>query len=371
MLVNFANGGITSGVTKYIAEYGSDHVYQKTIIKTGLSVAFYCSLILGLVNFVFAEKLSFYLFHTTAYVSIFRILAFTLVFASLNSTLLAVLNGYKQIKLYISIGILTSLAGLVLTFILALNWQVYGAILSLVLTQTIIGTFTLIYVRNFEWFSFDFLSLKTITRSVIIKLSGYTAMALTSACAVPISQILIRNYIADNFSMAEAGYWQAVWKISEVYLMIITTSLATYYLPRLSEISCARELRQEIIRGYKFLLPTTVIMSACIYYLRDHIILILFTPQFMPMKELFLFQLIGDVLKISSWLLAYLMLAKAMIKTFIITEIIFAVSFVSLTQWFAGQYGLVGVTYGYAVNYAIYFLLMIVLIGRRVLIERL
>ncbi len=47
---------------------------------------------------------------------------------------------------------------------------------------------------------------------------------------------------------------------------------------------------------------------------KKEIINILFSPQFLPMLYLFKYQLIGDVLKIGSWLLAYLMLAKAMTK---------------------------------------------------------
>jgi PST family polysaccharide transporter len=41
------------------------------------------------------------------------------------------------------------------------------------------------------------------------------------------------------------------------------------------------------------------------------------------LAPLFLWQLIGDFFKIAAWILSYLMLAKAMVKTFIVTEIVF------------------------------------------------
>lgn len=41
------------------------------------------------------------------------------------------------------------------------------------------------------------------------------------------------------------------------------------------------------------------------------------------MKPLFTWQIIGDVFKIASWLLAYIMVAKNLTHMFIITEIIF------------------------------------------------
>ena len=76
-------------------------------------------------------------------------------------------------------------------------------------------------------------------------------------------------------------------------------------------------------------------MAFGIYVLRDIAILILFTEEFMPMSDLFFYQLIGDIFKIASWLLGYLMIAKAMTRIFIITEIVFSIefyTFISITN---------------------------------------
>ena len=365
MLTTFGNGGINSGVTKYIAEYNEDSKKQHSIVINSLSIAFYCSLFFGLINYCFAENIAIYLFSNTQYAIIFKFFAITLVLTSLNSTLLSILNGYKQIKLFIVIGILNNVIALVMTYFLAIKYHVLGALVSLVLTQSMVCITTLLFVRSFEWFSFSFLLAK-LDKAILANLSKYTLMAIVSACVVPVSQIMIRNYLAANLSLDEAGYWQAIWKISEIYLMVITTSLSTYYLPRLSEISNTEELKKEIIRGYKILLPITFVMACSIFVLRESIILVLFTPKFMPMLDLFLFQLIGDMLKIASWLLGFLILVKAMTILFIITEIIFGFSFVVLTYLFVDQFGLVGVTYAYAMNYLLHFVVMVVVIGRKI-----
>ncbi|MCV5540592.1 O-antigen flippase, partial [Escherichia coli] len=65
------------------------------------------------------------------------------------------------------------------------------------------------------------------------------------------------------------------------------------------------------------------------------------------MKPLFTWQIIGDVFKIASWLLAYVMLAKAMTRIFIISEIFFSVTFVLLSYFFIKSEGTIGVTYAY------------------------
>jgi len=71
------------------------------------------------------------------------------------------------------------------------------------------------------------------------------------------------------------------------------------------------ELKKEIFYGYRIILPIVVFMALGIYFLRDFAILILFSDEFIPMSDLFFYQLIGDVFKIASWLLGYLMIAKA------------------------------------------------------------
>ena len=366
MLTTFGNGGTNAGATKYIAEYGQDKQRQKDVVNTSLKIALFSSLLFGGVNFFFAGNLSEFLFHTLEYTIILEVFSISLVFASLNSTLLSVLNGYKQLKLFLGIGIINNFLGLTMTYLLVTHYAVFGALLSVVLTQSLIFFVTFVSVRKTDWFSFSFIKIR-IDKIIAVKLSKYTIMALTSACVAPVSLILVRNYLTQQYSLDQAGYWQAVWKISEVYLMVITTSLATYYLPRLSEIVEVKELKKEIFRGYSFLLPITISMAAGIYILREYIILLLFTPRFMPMQELFLFQLIGDVLKISAWLLAFLMLAKAMTRLFIITEIVFNLSFVGLVYFCVGQWGLVGVTYAYAANYFLYLVTMGSTIGWKVL----
>jgi len=154
------------------------------------------------------------------------------------------------------------------------------------------------------------------------------------------------------------GYWQASWKISEIYLMLVTSTLSVYYLPRTAEIRTASELRSEIIKVYRFVLPIVLMGALVIFILRDLIIHILFTIKFAPMRELFPWQLAGDVMRVGSWVLAFIMLGRAMIKQFLITEITFSISLVLLSWLLIGKFGVVGVSIAYATNYFLYWVCM-------------
>jgi len=180
-------------------------------------------------------------------------------------------------------------------------------------------------------------------------------MAITSALTVPISLIFVRTILIEQVGWIAAGHWQAVWKISEVYLGVITIALGTYYLPRLSSLVGVDAIVNEIHKTALIVLPIVAILALGVYLLRDFAIWLLFTNEFYTARDLFAIQLCGDVIKIASWLYAYPMLSRGATKWFIGTEIIFSFSFVGLTYMFVSYAGVKGVTVAYLLNYLIYF----------------
>jgi PST family polysaccharide transporter len=171
--------------------------------------------------------------------------------------------------------------------------------------------------------------------------------------------------LGATFGWEAAGYWEAMWRLSAAYMMIVTTTLSVYYLPRLSEIKTARLLKQEILGGYRFILPLAILCSSLMFIFRDPIITLLFSAEFYSVRELFIGQVIGDILKIGSWILAFTLLGKAMTGYFIATEVFFSISFYLLTVFMTPIAGLPGVSWAYALNYLLYWLAMYWLIFRK------
>src|SRR5262249_30504733 len=144
-------------------------------------------------------------------------------------------------------------------------------------------------------------------------------------------------------------------------LMVITTSLSVYYLPRLAEIRSKLELRKEISDVYRLVIPLLIAATIVIYLMRHFIIQLLFTAEFAGMQDLFGFQLIGDIFKMAGWILGYLMIAKAMTKTYITMEFVSYTGQVVFSCGFVALYGTVGATIGYAVGNIVYFLIMVII----------
>jgi PST family polysaccharide transporter len=357
ILVSLAGGLVATGVTKSTAQHFDDESRQHKVWQTAIRFSLAASLLAGFALLIVGARLSEWLLHRSDMASIFVWLALALPAMAANNLLLAIVNGKKEVGIYIAANITGSFVSLLLIGLLAYYLGLFGALLAFTISPAIVLLSTAALVARRAWFKSHFLWGKMDATSTR-ELSGFAIMGITSALVVPISYMLIRDHLATRLGLPAAGFWQASWKISEIYLMLVTTTLGVYYLPRLAEIRTAPELKVEIIKVYRFVMPIVVSGALTIYLLRDFIIRILFTEDFQPMRELFAWQLTGDVIKIGSWVLAYIMIGRAMVRVFVITEIAFSLSFVLLSWWLVDLFGLSGVAMAYAINYSIYWAAM-------------
>lgn len=359
LAMTVAQGAINTGVTKYTAEYGKDGERIPILFSTAAKISLLSSIVTGVGIVLLSKYASTYILKSEDHGYVFAIFGFTIVLFVINNLLLSILNGLKDIKTYIGINIIQSVYSLIATTLLVVFLGLDGALIALVTNQSVILLIVLWKLRKHEVIRLHNFN-RLADKPEMKKLMGFAGMALASAATVPLSHMIVRNYIGETLSWVQAGYWQAIWYISATYLMVVTLTLSVYYLPKLSEIENKMDLRIELWRGYRIIMPIVVFMATAIYLAKDFIIWLLFTEEFSPIRELFMWQLIGDVVKLAALLLAYIMLAKAMIKVYITTEILFSVSFVVLSIVLVSIYGLIGMTYSFAINYSLYFGVMIV-----------
>lgn len=359
MITTFASGAISTGVTKYTAQYHDDEIEQQLVWRTAGTIALVGSLFSAMLIAIFNEQLAVWFLNDRQYAGVFQWFAATLVIFTFNTLLLAILNGKKEIKRYVAANIAGSVFAFIVTGIMTVLLGLYGALVALVVYQSLSFFITLLLCYKASWFRVSYL-VGGIDKDTAINLGKYTAMALTSAACLPISYMLVRSHLGESLGWDVAGYWEAMSRLSAAYLMLITSTLAVYYLPRLSELKEASEIKKEIIQGYKIILPTAAFLGLIIYLLRDLIIGVLFSADFAPMEKLFAWQLAGDTLKIGGWILAYLLIGQGMTKAYIITEITFSVSFVLFTMFFSNLVGMEGVSIAHAVNYLLYWSTLII-----------
>lgn len=369
IVLTLATGGISFGVTKYVAEFSDNEKQLKKLLSTAFSVVLFSSLSCGLLLVVFRDYLSIKIFLTSQYSYVFLVFGVTILLYSLNMTMLSIVNGFKEFKSYVNINIVNSIIGLIFTIIAVYFFGLRGGLVAAVSYQSFVFFVTIYILRNKFWLSKKYF-LNGFDWAIFKKYLNYSLMALTSAATVPVSQLLIRGRLIKTISVSEAGYWEAMNQLSNMYLMIVTTSLSVYYLPTFSKAANNNELRDEIFKGYKIIMPLLFLGLIVLYFIRFEIIELVYTSDFSSMSELFIYQFIGDFFKIAGWLLAFNMLARSMTKTFITTEICFSALYVVNSYWLVNVGGtVVGVTQAYLINKVLYFIIMLIVFRKVIWIK--
>lgn len=364
VLVNLAGGVVGTGVTKATAEHFDDTARQHGVWRTAIRLSLGASVLSGIVMLALRSYLSETLLHSAALGSVFVALALTLPATAANNILLAIVNGKKEVSIYVTANIIGSVITLLVTGLLAWQFGLHGALIACAIAPSLALLSTATLVSRRPWLSFGAVW-GALDRPAMKELSGFALMGVTAALASPIALMVIREHVSDILGLTAAGYWQASWKISEIYLTLVTTTLTLYYVPRLAEIRHGHELRQEVWKVYRFIMPVVILVAVVIYILRDFITRLLFSADFQPMEVLFPWQLVGDVIKIGSWVLSCIMLGRSMVKAYIATEIVFSASFVLLNWICVARFGLIGVPIAYATNYVLYWIAIGLLVRRK------
>jgi PST family polysaccharide transporter len=361
-LINIAaslsNGAIVSGVVKYTSEYSSDSQKLKNLLSSVMRIALYATITVSSLLIFFPRFISTLVFNDKQYYDLVILLGLTLIFISSNMVLLAIINGLQQIRFLTIINILTSIGGLVVTITAIYFYNLKGALIALILAQGIGFFISCFYIFKFRLVDWKFF-LGAIAWKEIRKLGSYSFMAIITAFTAPVSQIVLRNLLVSKYGISQAGYWQASLRISEGYLMILSTSLATYYLPKLSSLTETKDIKNEVVKGLKFIIPIVVSSALLIFLFKSTIINVLFTESFQRVEEFIAFQLIGDVLKMTAWVFAYLMIAKSMVIQFVVSEIGFNLIYIGLTIFLLDRIGITAISFSYAVSYFFYLIYLI------------
>lgn len=356
-LVLLASGDFfKTAITKYTAQFQDDEIKKHEIWSTAIKIAGVLYIVVFVSLFFFSNEISAYLLTSSQYGYVLKILAFSIPFFVLNGLLLAILNGQRQIKQYITLSISLSIVSLVLVAILSIFYALEGALVAYVINQSVVLLVTLFYLRKESWLKLKSFSYK-LKQENVKKILGFGAISFTAVIASNSSMLYIRDYISTTVSLESAGHWQAIWILSTVSLSLITTSLVTYLLPTLSSIKEKHLMSSELKKALYLILPIASAISLSMYLLRDFIIEMLYTKEFLPMGELFLWQMIGNVIKACASLFSFVFSSKAMVKYIVVMESTLALLMMVLSVYFIDIYGLVGVTYAYAINTLLYLLI--------------
>ncbi|RCW92084.1 O-antigen translocase [Winogradskyella arenosi] len=360
-LQSLSISGLYKGVVKYVSQVKNDAVELTKVLSTVFYIGFFSSSILALLCYYNAESINNLIFSEQYnYTYIIKTLAIVLPFYALNMFTFSIMNGFSKHKYLLLINILGQVLGLLVTLLLIRQENIDGALLAIVITPALNLLITIVGIA-FRRSLMACIKITQISISVIKKLSPYMFMALVGSIALPIVMITIRNYLITEVGVKSAGYWTAMTRVSDYYLMFFNSLMALYILPRFSEINTKKEFRREIFSFYKSIMPAFLVLLLIIYLSRSLLITILFTEDFRPVEELFGYQILGDIARVLSLVIAYQFLAKRMFTHFLILEIfLFVIKYVS-SIYLIDSFGVKGAVMGHCLSYIMYFGIILLL----------
>ena len=139
--------------------------------------------------------------------------------------------------------------------------------------------------------------------------------------------LLIRMMVVLTSGIDGAGFFDLAWALSANYVMILLGSFGSYYLPALSKPKVIHENVDLVHMALKLSIVIMAPMIVGVIILKSLLVQLMYTDAFIPALDLVRWMLIGDYLKITSWILAIPALANQDMKTYVWTEIIWYFGF--------------------------------------------
>lgn len=352
-----ATTGIDQGVLKYQSEFEEEPSVLKKLYITSAAYVLLGSIIVFLILFFGATFWSNYLFKTPKFDYLFIILSFTMPFTALYNLSFAVINGKSNYKKATIVSFVTYTLVTLLIIILVIFYQLSGALLAVTLTPITQLLTLFLFVRKEMYL---FLNKKIrFDKLFKNKLFVFIIMAIAAVVLSNIVELQLRNYLIKKLSATEAGYWTSMMSLSNYYLSFMTGVYSLYVLPKYAKIKSLQAFKLELIKIYKFVIPVFCCLFLGVFIFRMFIIKILYTTEFLPMEQLFKWQLFGDLIKIIAVVLAYQFIAQKKWKLFIITEAVSYMLLYIFGVYFINKMGVEGIVFAHFLRYVIYLIIII------------
>lgn len=193
--------------------------------------------------------------------------------------------------------------------------------------------------------------------------AAFMAAGLTSSLGF----LITRSLVQHQLGAPELGHYQAAWAISMTYLGLVLSSMATDYFPRLSAaISNHEEAARLINEQTEVVLliggPLIVGMMA----LAPLVINVLYTAEFAVAADILRWQVLGDIFKIVSWPLGFVLLASGASLTYMLAESSAILVFVSVVWRLLPTSHIVATGIAFLAMYLAYLPLVFLLARKRI-----
>jgi PST family polysaccharide transporter len=163
----------------------------------------------------------------------------------------------------------------------------------------------------------------------------------------------VKYKIIDLLGINGLGIFESAWTISSVYLLLLFSTFNKHVLPNFSIVKPEKinNTIENYISTSSFFIS---IMILTLLTFKEYIILLLYSDKFVESSSMLSLILIADYMKMISWILTLLMIAKNKTKLFVYGSFFFNIVLIFCLQFLQAENALIEFSYSYLIVQFVY-----------------
>ena len=273
-------------------------------------------------------------------------------------------HGLKSYKIIVQSTLISAVLTLGISVALIYYVNKLGLVLS-VFVPSVILLLTYCFHFHKSWHFGQVLFGKPFRLFIFKPVLSFTVMSAVAAIVFPSVLIAIRSLLVAHTGIELASYWEGYSRLSLFMSSLTISSISLYYLPKLVEANTGQEMLRVVLWGVKFLIVLAFPAMLLIFWFGNDIISLIYTSSFLETIFLLKWELLGTFLKLLSFTVSFIMIAKKLTTVFVLSELISGFLFLGLSTLFIDLYGVVGASIAFAGTYFLYLLWAVIYFGNR------
>ena len=365
LAASFAGMGVNSSGVRQIAEAAGSgdraRIARTAIVLRRTSVA------LGLISVVLlvalAEPIAVLTFGGNQHTAGVALLSLAVLFRLVSDGRAALLQGMRRIADLAKMGVLGALFGTLISIPLVYFFREDGVVPSLVLAAAMTLVTAWWYARKVE------IQTTSMTTSQAGKELGALLKLGSAFMASGVMMMgvayAIRIFVTREVGIDAAGLYQCAWAIGGLYVGLILQAMGADFYPRLTAVAkddseCNRVVNEQA--QVSLLLAAPGVLATLTF--APFVIALLYTAQFAGAVPLLRWLCLGVTLRVISWPMGYIIIAKGNPRLFFLSEAAWTVVHVGLAWICVKSFGLNGAGIAFFGSYVFHCFLIYAIVRR-------
>jgi O-antigen/teichoic acid export membrane protein len=356
--------GLGFGIARQVARArgaGEAEAVQ-SVLATARVLTGGASFVLVAAVLLLADPLSTWLLGDPRYAVLLRISAPALAFAALGRMLHEVLNGHGAYWATSLSTLISSVLGVALLAPLMLWLGLEGAAAALPAAAFVAWLAVVLMLRKTRpELTHAAPGAAAATARILLRLGAAT---LAIATADQVALLLIRAQLIRWHGLAANGWFQGVWGLSQYLLNVTVVFLSSYAVASISELGQRCERHEELHRSLRMTLLLTVPMAAGMILLREPLVRVFLSEEFLPAVPFFPYQAGGILCRAVGLALGIGLLASEPARGWLLLGLSAPFVFLATFWLLAGSHEVLAAPVAYLVSGLVYVVLAAVLCRR-------